>query len=172
MDTTVLITGASTGFGRDAAERLARRGHRVFATMRDTTGRNAEHRATLERLAKAEDLRLRVLELDVTSEESVQNAVDAALREAGHLDVVMNNAGYAGLGITEAYTVEQFQQMFDVNVLGVVRVNRAVLPGMRKQRNGLLIHISSGAGRVAVPTMAAYSASKFCLLYTSPSPRD
>ncbi len=163
MGTTVLITGASTGFGRDAAERLARRGHRVFATMRDTTGRNAEHRATLERLAKAEDLRLRVLELDVTSEESVQNAVDAALREAGHLDVVMNNAGYAGLGITEAYTVEQFQQMFDVNVLGVVRVNRAVLPGMRKQRNGLLIHISSGAGRVAVPTMAAYSASKFAV---------
>jgi len=163
MDTTVLITGASTGFGRDAAERLARRGHHVFATMRDTTGRNAEHRGTLEGLAKAERLRLRVLELDVTSEESVQGAVDAALREAGHLDVVINNAGYAGLGITEAYTPEQFQQMFDVNVLGIVRVNRAVLPAMRKQRNGLLIHISSGAGRVAVPAMAAYSASKFAV---------
>lgn len=163
MDTTILITGASTGFGRDTAERLARRGHHVFATMRDPTGRNAEHRATLERLARAEDLRLRVLELDVTSDESVQSAVDAALREAGHMDVVINNAGYAGLGITEAYTADQFQQMFDVNVLGVVRVNRAVLPAMRKQRNGLLIHISSGAGRVAVPTMAAYSASKFAV---------
>lgn len=163
MSTTILITGAGTGFGRDAAERLARRGHRVFATMRDTAGRNAEHRATLERLANAEKLRLRVLELDVTSEESVQSAFDTALREAGRMDVVINNAGYGGLGITEAFTPEQFQQMFDVNVMGIVRVNRAVLPAMRRQRSGLLIHISSGAGRVVVPAMAAYSASKFAV---------
>jgi NAD(P)-dependent dehydrogenase (short-subunit alcohol dehydrogenase family) len=131
--------------------------------MRDTSGRNAEHRTTLERLANAEKLRLRVLELDVTSEESVQRAVDAALQEAGSIDVVINNAGYAGLGITEAFTPEQFQQMFDVNVMGIVRVNRAVLPAMRKQRGGLLIHISSGAGRVVVPAMGAYSASKFAV---------
>lgn len=163
MGATVLITGAGTGFGRDAAERLARRGHQVFATMRDVAGRNAEHRAALERLASSEKLRLRVLELDVTSEESVQRAVDAALGEAGHLDVVINNAGYAGLGITEGYTPEQFQEMFEVNVFGIVRVNRAVLPAMRKQRSGLLIHISSAAGRVVVPTMAAYSASKFAV---------
>ncbi len=163
MSATVLITGASTGFGRDAAERLARRGHRVLATMRDVNGRNAEHRAALDRLAHAENLWLRVLELDVTSEESVQRGVDAALREAGRLDVVINNAGYAGIGITEAYTPEQFRQMFDTNVVGVVRVNRAVLPAMRKQRGGLLIHMSSGAGRVTVPAMAAYCASKFAL---------
>jgi NAD(P)-dependent dehydrogenase (short-subunit alcohol dehydrogenase family) len=163
MSKTVLITGASTGFGRDAAERLARRGHHVFATMRDASGRNREHRAALEELSSAEQLKLRVLELDVTNGESVQKAVDAALAEAGHLDVVINNAGYAGLGVSEGFRVEQFQAMFDVNVFGVVRVNRAVLPAMRKQGSGLLIHISSGAGRLAVPAMAAYGASKFAL---------
>ncbi len=163
MSATVLITGASTGFGRDAAERLARRGHRVFATMRDTAGRNAKHRAALEQLAADEHLSLRVLELDVTRDDSVSNAVDAALREAGHLDVVINNAGYASIGVTEAYTPQQFEQMFAVNVIGAVRVNRAVLPSMRARRSGLLIHISSGAGRCAVPAMAAYCASKFAL---------
>jgi NAD(P)-dependent dehydrogenase (short-subunit alcohol dehydrogenase family) len=98
MSTVVLITGASTGFGRDAAERLARRGHHVFATMRDIKGRNREHREALERLATREELRLQVLELDVTDEESVQNAVLSALHDAGHLDVVINNAGVAGIG--------------------------------------------------------------------------
>ena len=163
MSTVVLITGASTGFGRDAAERLARRGHHVFATMRDIKGRNAEHRESLERLASGEDLRLQVLELDVTDEESVRTAVVGALHHAGHLDVVINNAGVAGVGVTEAYTPEQFQQMFDINLFGVVRVNRAVLPSMRQRRSGLLIHVSSGAGRFAVPAMAAYCASKFAL---------
>jgi NAD(P)-dependent dehydrogenase (short-subunit alcohol dehydrogenase family) len=163
MNTVVLITGASTGFGRDAAERMARRGMHVFATMRDIRGRNAEHRASLERLARGEDLRLQVLELDVTDDESVRTAVQAALGDAGHLDVVINNAGVAALGITEAYTPEQFQQIFDVNMFGAVRVNRAVLPSMRQRRSGLLIHVSSGAGRVAIPAMAAYCASKFAL---------
>lgn len=163
MSATVLITGASTGFGRDAAERLARRGHRVFATMRNAAGRNAEHRAALERLATDEHLTLRVLELDVTRDDSVSSAVDAALHEAGHLDVVINNAGYAGIGVTEAYTPQQFEQMFAVNVIGAVRVNRAVLPSMRARRSGLLVHVSSGAGRCAVPAMAAYCASKFAL---------
>ena len=163
MSAVVLITGASTGFGRDSAERLARRGHQVFATMRDIKGRNAEHRESLERLATQEDLRLQVLELDVTDEASVQSAVRDALHYAGRLDVVINNAGIAGIGVTEAFTAEQFQQMFDVNVFGVVRVNRAVLPTMRQQRSGVLIHVSSGAGRVTVPAMVAYCASKYAL---------
>ena len=125
--------------------------------------RPATHRAALEELAADKHLSLRVLELDVTRDDSVSNAVDAALREAGHLDVVINNAGYAGIGVTEAYTPQQFEQMFAVNVIGAVRVNRAVLPSMRARRSGLLIHISSGAGRCAVPAMAAYCASKFAL---------
>jgi NAD(P)-dependent dehydrogenase (short-subunit alcohol dehydrogenase family) len=163
MRNVVMITGTSSGFGLDAAQRLARRGHHVIATMRDSSGRNAGARASLERLAKDEDLALTVLELDVTNEDSVTEAVDAAVREAGRIDVVINNAGYGGLGVTEAYTVEQWQRMFDVNLFGVVRVNRAVLPVMRKQRSGCLIHVSSAAGRVVVPTMTAYSSSKFAL---------
>ena len=159
----VLITGASSGFGRDAAERLARRGHRVFATMRQTQTRNAENRKALENLAIAEKLNLEVLELDVTDQVSVQTAVAKALERAGQLDVVINNAGFAAIGVTEAYTSEQFQRVFDVNVHGVVRVNRAVLPAMRQRRSGLLIHVSSGAGRVTVPAMAAYCASKYAL---------
>lgn len=163
MPSTILITGSSTGFGRDAAERLARRGHRVYATMRDVAHRNAANRTALERIARDEDVDLHVLELDVTSDASVERAVDAALEDAGHIDVVINNAGFAGIGVTEAYTPEQFQQVFDVNLLGVVRVNRAVLPSMRERRSGLLIHISSAAGRVTVPAMAAYCASKYAL---------
>ena len=163
MGNVVLITGASTGFGRDAAETLARRGHHVFATMRDVNGNNSQHRESLQRLASSENLHLQVLELDVTDEVSVQKAVVMALEQAGQLDVVINNAGVAGLGVTEAYTPEQFQQIFDVNIYGVVRVNRAVLPSMRKQRSGLLIHVSSAAGRVVVPGFGAYCASKFAL---------
>jgi len=163
MSQVVFITGSSTGFGRDTAVALARRGHHVFATMRDIRGRNAAPRRELDELALSERLKLDVLELDVTSDDSARHAVDAAVRHAGRLDVVVNNAGYAGLGVTEAFTADQFQQMFDVNVLGVQRVNRAALPVMRTQRSGLLIHISSAAGRVVVPTMAAYCASKFAL---------
>ena len=148
MSAVVLITGASTGFGRNAAEKLARRGHRVFATMRDIHGRNALHRAALERLAASESLLLHVLELDVIDDRSVDDAVGSALEQAGRLDVVINNAGVAGIGVTEAFTLEQVQQMFDVNFFSVVRVNRAVLPSMRQRRSGLLIHVSSGAGRV------------------------
>jgi NAD(P)-dependent dehydrogenase (short-subunit alcohol dehydrogenase family) len=163
MSFVILITGASSGFGRDAAERLARRGHRVFATMRDTANRNAANRAALEDLAQRENLPLHVLDMDVTDNSSVSTAVQEALDAAGRLDVVINNAGVAAIGVTEAYTAEQFQQIYDVNVCGAVRVNRAVLPSMRRQRSGLLIHVSSGAGRVVVPALAAYCASKFAL---------
>jgi NAD(P)-dependent dehydrogenase (short-subunit alcohol dehydrogenase family) len=163
MPKRVLLTGTSTGFGRDTAERLARRGDHVFATMRDVEGRNAEHREALERLATREGLRLRVLALDVTDQASVDSAVAEALAEAGGLDVVINNAGIAAIGVTEAFTPEQFDQIFAVNVGGVVRVNRAVLPSMRQQRSGLLVHVSSAAGRVTVPALAAYCASKYAL---------
>jgi NAD(P)-dependent dehydrogenase (short-subunit alcohol dehydrogenase family) len=163
MGAVVLITGASTGFGRNAAERLARRGHHVFATMRDIKGRNAQHCRALESLAVGESLQLHVLELDVTDDLSVHTAVHSALRQAGHVDVVINNAGVAAIGVTEAYTRQQVQEIFDVNFFSAVRVNRAVLPSMRQRRSGLLIHVSSGAGRVVVPGLGAYCASKFAL---------
>ena len=103
------------------------------------------------------------MELDVTNELSVQRAVDAAVTQAGRIDVAINNAGYGLFGVTEAVTTEQVQRLMDVNFFGAVRVNRAVLPHMRRQRSGLLLHISSGGGRLVIPSMAFYCASKFAL---------
>jgi NAD(P)-dependent dehydrogenase (short-subunit alcohol dehydrogenase family) len=163
MSKVVLINGASTGFGRMAAETLARRGYTVIATMRDVAGRNRTHREQLEQVAAGERLRLSVIELDVTSDASVERAAAESLRLSDRIDVVINNAGFANIGVTEAYTPDQFRELFETNVFGVVRVNRAFLPAMRRQRDGLLIHVSSGAGRLSVPYMAPYCASKFAL---------
>ena len=159
----VLITGASTGFGRLTAETLARHGHTVYATMRDPGGRNAGNAAEIRALAKKESLPLHVVELDVMDDASVERAVSAVLEQAGYIDVAINNAGYVLAGLAEAATTEQAQRILDTNFFGCVRVNRAVLPHMRRQRSGLLMHISSGAGRVVVPSFAFYSASKFAM---------
>jgi NAD(P)-dependent dehydrogenase (short-subunit alcohol dehydrogenase family) len=159
----VLITGASTGFGRLFAETLARKGHTVFATMRDPGGRNAKNASEIRTLAEKESLPIHVLELDVTDDASVDTAVDAVVAKAGRIDVAINNAGYYLSGLEEAVTTEQAQRLMDVNFFGPVRVNRAVLPHMRRQRSGVLMHISSGAGRVVLPSMGLYCASKFAL---------
>jgi NAD(P)-dependent dehydrogenase (short-subunit alcohol dehydrogenase family) len=104
-----------------------------------------------------------VLELDVTNDASVEQAVRTSIEQAGRMDVVINNAGYGLIGLAEAVTTEQARQIMDTNFFGVVRVNRAVLPYMRRQRGGLLLHISSGAGRVVFPSFGFYCASKFAL---------
>ena len=159
----VLVTGASTGFGRLISVTLARRGYTVFASMRDLTGRNRSRAAELEELGRNESLRLRALEVDVTSDTSVQQAVEQVVREAGRIDAVVNNAGVAYWGLLETFTVEQAKQIFETNFFGPLRVNRAVLPHMRQRRSGLLIHISSIAGRLVLPSMALYCATKFAL---------
>ena len=159
----VLITGSSTGFGRIIAETVARHGHTVFASMRDVAGRNAANASEIRALAEKESLALDVLELDVTDDVSVDRAVQAAAKKAGRIDIAINNAGYALVGLAEAVTTEQARQIMDTNFLGSVRVNRAVLPYMRRQRSGLLLHVSSGAGRVVFPTFGLYCASKFAL---------
>jgi len=159
----VLITGSSTGFGRLIAETLARHGHTVFATMRDPEGRNAINSTEIRALAKRESLPLHVLDLDVTDDASVDRAVRSTVEQAGRIDVAINNAGYGLVGLAEAVTVEQAQRIMNTNFFGSVRVNRAVLPYMRRQRSGLLMHISSGAGRVIIPSFAFYCASKFAL---------
>jgi len=159
----VLITGSSTGFGRLSAETLARKGYVVFATMRDIKGRNARNAAEVQTLAQKESLSLRVLELDVTNEASVNLAAGIIVDEMGRIDIAINNAGYGLLGLSEAVTTEQAQKIMDTNFLGSVRVNRAVLPQMRRQGSGLLMHISSGAGRVVIPGMSLYCASKFAM---------
>jgi NAD(P)-dependent dehydrogenase (short-subunit alcohol dehydrogenase family) len=145
------------------AEALAQRGHTVFATMRDPGGRNASNAGQIRELAQKESLPLHVVELDVTDEGSVERAARAAVEKAGRIDVAVNNAGYVVLGVAEAVTVEQAQRQMDTNFMGAVRVNRAVLPYMRMQRSGLLLHISSGAGRVVLPGSAFYCASKFAM---------
>ena len=159
----VLVTGASTGFGRLISVTLARRGYTVFASMRDLTGRNRSRAAELEELGRNESLRLRAVELDVTSDTSVQQAVEQVVREAGRIDAVVKNAGVAYWGLLETFTVEQAKQIFETNFFGPLRVNRAVLPHMRQRRSGLLIHISSIAGRLVLPSMALYCATKFAL---------
>ena len=159
----VLITGASTGFGRIFAETLSRNGHTVFATMRDIIGRNAANSTGLRELAQKESLPLHVLEMDVTSDISVEQAVRSAAEHSGRIDVAINNAGYGLVGLAESATIQQAQRIMDTNFFGSVRVNRAVLPHMRRQRSGLLLHISSGAGRVVIPSFAFYCASKFAM---------
>jgi NAD(P)-dependent dehydrogenase (short-subunit alcohol dehydrogenase family) len=159
----VLITGSSTGFGRLFTETLARKGHTVFATMRDPGGRNAKNAAEIRGLAEKESLPIHVLEMDVTNDASVERAVNAAVAKVGRIDVAINNAGYVVLGLEEAVTPEQARRLMDTNFLGPVRVNRAVLPLMRRQRSGVLMYISSGAGRVTFPAFGFYCASKFAL---------
>src|SRR6202166_1419290 len=159
----VLITGSSTGFGRLFTETLARKGHTVFATMRDPGGRNAKNAGEIRALAEKDSLPIHVLEMDVTDDASVERAVNAAIAKAGRIDVAINNAGYYLSGLEEAVTTEQAQRLMDTNFLGPVRVNRAVLPHMRRQRSGVLMHISSGAGRVVLPAVGFYCATKFAL---------
>jgi len=159
----VLITGASTGFGRLIAETLARKNYQVFATMRNVNGKNVRPAQELRETAKRESLALHVVELDVTDDGSVEHAIRTVIDETGRIDVLVNNAGYGLMGVTEAVTLEQARRIMDTNFFGAVRMNRAVLPHMRRQKSGLLIHISSGAGRVVVPSMGFYCASKWAM---------
>jgi NAD(P)-dependent dehydrogenase (short-subunit alcohol dehydrogenase family) len=161
LPSVVLITGASTGIGRLAAETVARAGHVVYASMREVAERNAPAAQSLERLAKDETLSLRVVEMDVCDCASVQRAVDQVLREAGRIDVVVNNAGIMSIGLAEGFTVEQAARQMDVNFMGSFRVSRAALPHLRAQRSGLLIHVTSIVGRLLFPGCALYCASKF-----------
>ncbi len=159
----ILITGSSHGIGRYTAEILAREGHTVYATMRGIDRRNAPARTALTKLAETEGLDLRVLELDVTDDASVEAAVAAVVERSGRIDVVVNNAGTMFVGVTEAYTLEKARQQMETNFFGVLRVNRAVLPHMRARGDGLLIHVTSLAGRIVFPFFGIYSASKFAL---------
>ncbi|WP_294120564.1 SDR family oxidoreductase [Sphingomonas sp.] len=154
----ILITGASSGFGRMTAEALGRAGHTVYASMRDVAGRNANNAAGLARIGGTD---IRPIELDVQSEESANQAVDAIITESGRIDVLIHNAGHMMFGPAEAFTPEQFAQQYDVNVLGTQRVNRAALPHMRAQKQGLLLWISSSSSAGGTPPyLSPYFAAK------------
>lgn len=156
---SILITGASSGFGLGAAKALAARGHTVYATMRGVSGKNAEAARALTAWAKDGGHQVTVVELDVTDEASV-NAAVAQIVADGAIDTLINNAGVGTWGFQEGFTPDQVLRMLDVNVVGPLRLNRAVLPHMRARGGGHVIYISSGLGRIQLPFLAPYTASK------------
>src|SRR3984885_15150758 len=161
MSKTIIITGASSGFGRLTAEALAKAGHRVYASMRDVSGRNRAITAEMAEFSRTSGADLRAVELDVQSESSVAAAVETVISESGRIDVLIHNAGHMVFGPAEAFTPEQLAQQYDVNVLGTQRVNRAALPHMRRQRQGLLVWVSSSSAAGGTPPyLAPYFAAK------------
>lgn len=155
----ILITGCSTGFGFDAAKYLAQKGHHVYASMRNVDGKNAQAAADLREFASSNGLQIDVVEMDVVSDESV-NAAVAGIPE---IDVLINNAGSGFGGPVEAFSSAECLAQLDLNIVGTLRTAKAVLPGMRKRGSGLIIQVSSTAGRAAFPGFGIYHASKWGL---------
>ncbi|GAA3927655.1 SDR family NAD(P)-dependent oxidoreductase [Chitinophaga oryziterrae] len=154
----VLITGTNSGFGWLTANTVAALGHKVYATMRDTDGKNADKAKALGQVEN-----VTVLDVLLTDETSVKNAIDTIIATEGTIDVLVNNAGSAMFGVAESSTIADVQRMFDVNVFAPWRLMKLALPYMRKQSEGLIINVSSGWGRFAAPFSAVYGASKFAL---------
>jgi len=154
----VLITGTNSGFGWLTANSVAALGHKVYATMRDTDGKNADKAKALGQVEN-----VTVLDVSLTDETSVRNAIDTIIEKEGTIDVLVNNAGSAIFGVAESSTTEDVQRMFDVNVIAPWRLMKLALPFMRKQSEGLIINVSSGWGRFAAPFSVVYGASKFAL---------
>lgn len=157
MTTKVLITGTSGAFGRMITESLLAKGHQVAAAMRDPHGRNRELAANLQKAGAV------IVEIDVTSDQSVEQGVAAAIKQLGGLDVLINNAGIGVVGLQESYTADDYFNLFNINVFGVQRMNRAVIPHFRAQQRGLLVHISSLLGRITIPFYGPYNSSKWAL---------
>jgi NAD(P)-dependent dehydrogenase (short-subunit alcohol dehydrogenase family) len=154
----ILITGTNSGFGWLAAKSCAAFGHKVYATMRDTTGRNADNARVLTMQENIE-----VLDLELTSEKSVNDAIERIIEKEGRIDVVVNNAGLYAVGIAETFTADDLNRVMDVDVIGAWRIIRAVLPKMRSQGEGLIINVSSVAGRFSFPFQAVYNSAKFAI---------
>ncbi|MBR1119902.1 SDR family oxidoreductase [Bradyrhizobium lablabi] len=164
MRKVVVVTGAANGIGRNTCIELARAGHSVYASMRETKGRNAGRIGEIEGLAKRDGLDLRAIELDVSSDTSVNSAIERIIADNGRLDVIVHSAGQIVYGPAEAFTPEQLAELYDTNVLSTQRVNRAALPQLRKQGRGLLVWISSSTARGgAVPFLGTYASSKAAL---------
>ena len=157
MAKKILITGANGGFGKLTTQALLAGRHTVVASMRDIDGRN---KPVAEELSSAG---AHVVEINVTDDDSVITGVQQATELAGGMDVLVNNAGIGVMGLQEAFTAADWQRLFDINVFGVQRMNRAVLPYFRKQGAGLLLHVSSLLGRMTIPFYGPYNASKWAL---------
>lgn len=161
MNQVILVTGASSGFGAMSARALADAGHSVYAGMRETGGRNAPQVEAAAEYARQHGVKLQAIELDVQSQSSADAAIARVMTEQGRIDVVLHNAGHMVFGAAEAFTPEQYAQLYDVNVLGTQRVNRAALPHLRQQRQGLLLWVGSSSHRGGTPPfLAPYFAAK------------
>jgi NAD(P)-dependent dehydrogenase (short-subunit alcohol dehydrogenase family) len=155
----IIITGSSNGFGLKAAKDFADKGNKVFATMRNPSGKNAGAKAELE----SHSTNIKVVDMDVTNDASVKEAMSTILAEAGNIDILINNAGIMYLGITEAFSVEQAKFQMETNYFGAIRVMQAILPSMRKAGSGLIINTSSLVGRMSPPFFGTYTATKHAL---------
>ena len=161
MKKIVVVTGASSGFGRMASRELSKAGHIVYAGMRETSGRNVPQLLAAEKYAEKENVDLHTIDMDVVSDESVKAAIDRIIAEQRRLDVIVHNAGHMVFGPSESFTMEQLAEMFNVNVLSTQRVNRTALPHMRKQGRGLLVWVSSSSTRGGTPPyLGPYFAAK------------
>lgn len=156
----ILLTGAGTGIAALASVSLAAAGHTVYASMRDPDGRNGDRARAVTDRATGLPGSLSVVELDVLSEESADRAVDHIVAEVGGVDVVVHSAAHLLFGVTEAFSPEEIMHAFDVNAVGALRVNRSVLPVMRRQESGLLLWIGSGTTRAIPPFLGPYTAAK------------
>lgn len=156
----VVITGSSSGFGYLTTLMLARKGYKVWATMRNVETKNASKKDELLTIAKNGNLNISVIELDVTKDDSVTKAIQTIVSEDGRVDHLINNAGYMFVGITEAYSIEQAKDQFETNFFGILRMVKAVAPYMRKQKEGLIVNVTSIAGRLTFPYFGIYCASK------------
>ncbi|GAB2591152.1 SDR family oxidoreductase [Spirosoma areae] len=156
MSKVVFITGTSTGFGKLMTITLSKAGYTVIAGVRGTAAKNAAVTKELSAMTNVE-----VVEIDVTSDESVRSAFEKVLSKYDTIDVLVNNAAITGYGLLEAYSLDQIRRMFEVNFFGIIRTYQAVLPAMRKAKKGLIINITSGASGHTLPFMIPYFASKF-----------
>lgn len=155
----IIITGSSNGFGLKAAKDFADKGNKVYATMRNPKGKNAHAKADLE----SHSTNIKVVDMDVSNEASVKEAMTTILSEAGSVDVLINNAGIMYIGITEAFSIEQARFQMETNYFGAIRTIQAVLPSMRSKGSGLIINTSSLVGRMSPPFFGTYSATKHAL---------
>src|SRR6476469_6369766 len=151
-----VVTGCSSGIGHEISLILARNGFTTYATMR-----NLQKGSDLKSIAEDEKLPLHFAQLDVTDENSVKKAIQTVYDEAGRIDILVNNAGYGLTGAFEDLSLDEIKTQYETNVFGLIRTTQAVLPIMRKQRSGLIVNISSGAGRFGFPTGSAYVSTKF-----------
>jgi len=160
---TILITGAGSGMGLHTAQTLALAGHKVYAGIRDPNGRNSHKSNKLREYVESHGKAIEIVDLDIHIEDSCELAVHTIFKNEGTIDVLIHNAAHLFIGYAEAFTPEQIASSLNTNVLGAHRLNRAVLPYMRKQGSGLILYVGSGITNVTAPFMAPYVIGKAAL---------